>query len=97
MKKLFAFAMVATLAMPLFAQDGAATFKAKCTGCHGADGTKAMPAMGVKPLNTPDVQNKGAATLIGEVTNGVGKMPAFGGKLSGDEIKAAVNYVLTLK
>ena len=97
MKKLFAIAMVASLAMPLFAQGGDAIFKAKCAGCHGADGTKAIASMGVKPLNTPDVQGKGAATLIGEVTNGAGKMPAFGGKLSGDEIKSAVDYVLTLK
>jgi mono/diheme cytochrome c family protein len=97
MKKVFALAIVATMALPLFAADGAATFKAKCAGCHGADGTKAMPAMGVKPLNTPDVQGKGAATLTGEVTNGVGKMPAFSGKLSPDEISAAVAYVLSLK
>ena len=97
MKKLFALAIVATMAMPLFAADGAATFKAKCAGCHGADGSKAMPAMGVKPLNTSDVQGKGAAALTASVTNGVGKMPAFGGKLSAEEISAAVDYVLSLK
>jgi mono/diheme cytochrome c family protein len=97
MKKIFALAIVATMAMPLFAADGAATFKAKCAGCHGADGSKAMPAMGVKPINTADVKGKGAATLTGEVTNGVGKMPAFKGKLSDDEISATVAYVLTLK
>ncbi len=50
------FAIVATMAMPLFAADGAAIFKAKCAACHGADGMKAMPAMGVKPLNTPDIK-----------------------------------------
>ncbi len=43
MKKFFAFAIVATMAMPLFAADGAATFKAKCAGCHGADGSKPCP------------------------------------------------------
>ena len=97
MNKVFAFAVVATMAMPLFAADGAAIFKAKCAGCHGPDGTKSIPAMGVKPLNTSDVKGKGAATLTGEVTNGVGKMPAFGGKLSADEISAAVDYVVSLK
>ena len=55
MKRFLAFAIVATMAMPLFAADGAATFKAKCAGCHGADGTKAMAAMGVKPM-TPRQQ-----------------------------------------
>ncbi len=86
MKKFFAFAIVATMAMPLFAADGAAIFKAKCAGCHGADGLKAMPAMGVKPLNAPDTQAKSEAQLIAAITNGVGKMPAFDGKLSAEEI-----------
>jgi mono/diheme cytochrome c family protein len=97
MKKVLAFAIVATMAMPLFAADGAAIFKAKCAGCHGVDGSKAMPAMGVKPLNTPEIQGKGAAALTASVTNGVGKMPAFAGKLSAEEISAAVAYVLSLK
>jgi mono/diheme cytochrome c family protein len=97
MKKFFALAIVATMAMPLFAADGAGVFKAKCAGCHGADGSKAMPAMGVKPLNTSAIQGKGAATLTASVTNGVGKMPGFAGKLSAEEIGAAVDYVLSLK
>jgi mono/diheme cytochrome c family protein len=97
MKKLYALAIVATMAMPLFAVDGAATFKAKCAACHGPDGTKAMPAMGVKPINTPEVKALGEAGLTGIVTKGQGKMPAFGGKLTGEEITAAVKYVLSLK
>ena len=82
MKRFFAFAIVATMAMPLFAADGAATFKAKCAACHGADGTKAMPAMGVKPMNSPEVKAKSEAQLITAVTKGEGKMPPFDGKLS---------------
>ncbi len=97
MKRFFALAIVATMAMPLFAADGAAIFKAKCAGCHGADGLKAMAAMGVKPLNSPDIQAKSEAQLIVAVTKGEGKMPAFGGKLSDDEIKAAVTFVKGLK
>jgi cytochrome c6 len=97
MKKFFALAIVATMALPLFAADGAATFKAKCAGCHGADGTKAMPAMGVKPINSPEIKAKGAAALTTTVTKGQGKMPAFAGKLSDEEISAAVEYVLALK
>ena len=52
MKKFFALAIVATMAMPLFAADGAAIFKAKCARCHGADGSK--PARkGIKRARTP--------------------------------------------
>ena len=97
MKRLFAFATVAVMAMPLFAADGAAIFKTKCAACHGADGTKSMPAMGVKPLTSPEVKSKSEAQLITAVTNGEGKMPAFSGKLSSDEIKAAVAHVRSLK
>jgi cytochrome c6 len=97
MKRFFAFAIIATMAMPLFAADGAATFKAKCAACHGADGMKAMPAMGVKPLNSPAVKAKTEAQLITVVTKGEGKMPAFGAKLSPEEISAAVTFVKSLK
>jgi len=97
MKRLLAFAIVATMAIPLFAADGAATFKAKCAACHGADGLKAMPTMGVTPLNSPGVKAKTEAQLITVVTKGEGKMPAFGTKLSADEISAAVTFVKSLK
>ncbi len=97
MKKFFALAAVATMAMPLFAADGAATFKAKCAGCHGADGLKAMPAMGVKPLNSPDIQSQSEAQLAAVITSGKGKMPGFGGKLSPEEITSLATYVKSLK
>jgi mono/diheme cytochrome c family protein len=97
MKRFFALAIVATMAMPLFAADGAATFKAKCAGCHGPDGAKAMPAMGVKPLNTPATTGKSDAALIAIVSKGEGKMPAFAGKLTDPEIAGAVSYVKSLK
>jgi mono/diheme cytochrome c family protein len=98
MKRFFALAIVATMAMPLFAADGAVVFKSKgCVGCHGADGTKAMPAMGVKPLNSPEVKAKTDAQLVSVIAKGQGKMPAYAGKLSDDEIKAAVAFVRTLK
>jgi mono/diheme cytochrome c family protein len=97
MKRFFAIAFVAVMAMPLFAADGAAIFKTKCAACHGADGMKSMPAMGVKPLVSPEVKSKSDAQLITAITNGEGKMPAFNGKLSGDEIKATVAYVRSLK
>jgi mono/diheme cytochrome c family protein len=97
MKRFFAFAIVAIMAIPLFAADGAAVFKAKCAVCHGVDGTKTIPAMGVKPLVSPEVKAKSEAQLITIVTNGQRKMPAFAGKLSGEEIKAAVAHVRSLK
>ena len=90
-------ALVVSIAMPAFAADGAATFKAKCAMCHGADGTKENPGMGVKSLAGADVQKQSDADLVGAVTKGKGKMPAYAGKLSEDEIKGVVAFVRTLK
>ena len=91
------FALVVSIAMPAFAADGAATFKAKCAMCHGADGTKENPGMGVKSLAGADVQKQSDADLVGAVSKGKGKMPAYAGKLSDDEIKGVVAFVRTLK
>jgi len=91
------FALVVSIAMPAFAADGAATFKAKCAMCHGADGTKENPGMGVKSLAGADVQKQSDADLVGAVTKGKDEMPAYAGKLSDDEIKGVVAFVRTLK
>ena len=43
---LLVLALSVTMALPAFAQDGAATYKAKCAGCHGAEGQgKVGPAL----------------------------------------------------
>ena len=97
MKKVLAVAFVAALSTSLFAADGATIFKTKCAGCHGADGSKVIAAMGVKPVNTPEVKKMGAAGVANIVTKGQGRMPAFGSKLSPEEVKAVSAYVLTLK
>jgi mono/diheme cytochrome c family protein len=91
------FALVVSIAMPVFAADGSATFKAKCAMCHGADGTKENPGMGVKSLAGADIQKNSDADLVGAVSKGKNKMPAYAGKLSDDEIKGVVAFVRTLK
>jgi len=73
------------VAMPVFA-DGAATYTAKCKMCHGANGEK----------NFADL-SKSEVDLIKIATDGKGKMPAYKGKLSDDDIKAVVAYIKTLK
>ena len=82
------------------AADGAAIFKAKCAMCHGADGSASSgmgKSMGLKALGSPEVQKTSDADMTALVTNGKGKMPAFKGKLSDEEITAVVKYVKTLK
>ncbi len=96
-----AFAAVILMAGTVsFAQSsGEAVYKAKCQSCHGAEG---MPnpgiakAMGVKPVSDPSVKSQSEAQMIAVTTDGQGKMPAFKGKLSDDDIKASVEYFRSL-
>jgi mono/diheme cytochrome c family protein len=78
---------------------GAATYKAKCQMCHGADGQPSATGKAMKALafNSPELKSLPAATLIASVTNGKGKMPAYAGKLTDAQIKEVVAYVHTLQ
>jgi len=92
---------VCLLTAPLHAQDAAATFKAKCSVCHGADGSanSAMgKQLGAKDLRSEEVQKQTDAQLNAAITNGMGggKMPAYKGKLTDDQIKGLVSYVRSL-
>lgn len=92
------FSVAIALAVPSIAsaQDSPAdVYKAKCAGCHGADGTKTM--MGAKPLSGAEVQGMSDADLNAAITNGKGKMPAYKGKLTDAQITGLVGYVRTLK
>ena len=84
-----------------FAQSaGEAVYKANCQSCHGSTGTPnpgIAKAMGVKPTNDPEYKNVTAAQMADAVKNGKGKMKAFSGKLTDDQIKDAVAYFRTLK
>jgi mono/diheme cytochrome c family protein len=99
-KSLVLVACLALTSSAFAAADGAAVFKAKCAMCHGADGSASTgmgKTMGLKPLSSPEVQKMSDADLTALVTNGKGKMPAYKGKLTDDEIGAVVKYVKTLK
>jgi mono/diheme cytochrome c family protein len=82
-----------------FAQDGAATYKAKCAMCHSADGsgdTSTGKAMKVRDLRSADVQKQTDAQLTDIITNGKGKMPAYKGKLTDAQIKDLVGTIRDL-
>jgi mono/diheme cytochrome c family protein len=77
-----------------FAEDGAAIYKAKCAGCHGADGAgKVGPA--VKGTSLSD------ANIVDLLTKGTAGKKAPHGKgvagLTDDQAKAVATYVKSLK
>ena len=92
--------LVVALAPVAFAADGAATYKAKCASCHGADGKGQSPMgkkMNLRDLGSPEVQKQTDKELYDWTADGKGKMPAYKDKLSGDDIKALVAHMRTFK
>jgi mono/diheme cytochrome c family protein len=86
--------MAVSVALPAFAQDGAATYRAKCAVCHGPEGQgKVGPAL------------KGSSLTEGQITdlltkgNDAKKAPHKKAlsSLSADDAKAVAAYVKTLK
>ncbi|HTX75620.1 MAG TPA: cytochrome c [Terracidiphilus sp.] len=99
MKKQIALAVAIALSGAMgFAQSGEATYKANCQSCHGTAGT---PNPGIAKMmgiqNAADYNKNPEKEQIDAVTNGKGKMKAFSGKLTGDQIKDVVAYFRTLK
>ena len=86
---------------PAFAQNGGAdTYKAKCLMCHGATGLGDSPAgkaLKAASFKDPAVVKATDAEMIGIVTKGKNKMPAYEGKLTEAQIKAAIAYIRTLQ
>jgi len=83
--------LLAVCASPAFADDAAATFKAKCAMCHGSDGKGGK--MGTRDFASPEVKAETDAQLVDIITKGKGKMPAYSGKLTDADIKSLVTYV----
>ena len=92
-------AMLAALASPLYAADGEAVFNKTCKMCHGS-GMMNAPKAGDVEAWKPRLA-KGHEALYESAINGFrdkGVMPPKGGnsKLTDDEVKAAVDYMLGL-
>ena len=82
--------------------DAKATFDAQCAKCHGRDG-RAHTTRG-RLSHARDIANAAWQNevsderLFNSITKGKGKsMPAYGKKLSEDQIDALVRYVRQLK
>ena len=75
---------------------GAATFKAKCVLCHGADGAGNTPLgkqLQAANLRSKEVQKLSDEELHKVVHDGQANMPPFGEQLTDDEISQVIQYV----
>ncbi len=94
-----ALSLLIMTALPAQAQDVAATYKAKCAMCHGADGkgdTAAGRRTGARDFASPEVQKQPDANLEQITKKGKNKMPGYEGKVKESEIKDLVAYVRKL-
>src|SRR5882672_9682803 len=80
--------------------DGPALYGSKCAICHGKDGvgTPAWRAKGQPDLSSAEWQKSHSDQQIADrIRSGKGKMPAFGNKLSEDEVTMLVKQVRNLR
>jgi mono/diheme cytochrome c family protein len=91
-----------TLTSPGFVRaqnDVEKTYKTHCVLCHAPDGSGSAPtgkALKAEDLRSELIQKKTDAELAAAITNGKGKMPAFGKKLKPDQIAQLVAYIRAL-
>ncbi len=87
-------ALAVSVALPAFAQDGAATYKTKCAGCHGAEGQgKVGPALKGTSLTEDqiaDLLTKGSDAKKAPHKKGLSSLTA-------DDAKAVATFVKSLK
>jgi len=71
-------------------------FASKCAMCHGPGGsaqTTMAKNLKIRDFHSSDVQKQSDADLKTVITKGKGKMPAFDGKLTGEQIDQLVSYI----
>lgn len=82
---------------PAVALDGEAKYDGgtapSCASCHDG-GIAGAPRLG-NPDDWTDRKGKGLDELTQSVLDGIGAMPAYGGRYEDDEIRAAVEYMLS--
>lgn len=75
--------------------NGETIFNANCSACHSGGNNVIITEKTLKKdvLETNGMDSVDA--IVYQVTNGKNAMPAFGGRLTDNEIEDAANYVLT--
>ena len=76
-------------------------FSNNCARCHGKDGRASgvkAKVVGARNLTNAEWQDRASdERIFNSISNGKGKMPPYGKKLSEAEINSLVNYVRSLK
>lgn len=93
-------AAISFAAMPAFAGSagaGESVFSGNCAACHAGGQNVIMPEKTLQQDALVEFLDGGAneKAVIKQVTNGKNAMPAFGGRLSDEDIANVASYVIT--
>lgn len=88
------------VATPAFAGDAGAgekIFNANCAACHAGGQNVIMPekTLEKEALDQYLAGGRSEASVMTQVTNGKNAMPAFGGRLSDEDIANVASYVIS--
>lgn len=72
------------------AQDGQQLYQQNCAGCHGNEG-----GGGTGPALAGNGALRDAERTVDQIVNGGDGMPAYGGRLSNEQIAAVASYIRT--
>ncbi len=87
--------LMASPAMAADAGAGAQVFSANCAACHIGGGNVVNSAKTLKKDDLVAYGKDTAEAIVYQVTNGNGAMPAFGGRLTPEQIENVAAYVLS--
>jgi len=83
--------------LPAKSKDAKRLFKQRCVKCHGSDGTGNTTfgqIVGATNLTDPEWQQRvDDKRLVNSIKHGRGQMPAFGAKLTDEQITSLALYV----
>nr|YP_009298019.1 cytochrome c553 [Plocamium cartilagineum]AOM67957.1 cytochrome c553 [Plocamium cartilagineum] len=75
-------------------QLGEEIFSSNCAACHAGGNNAIMPEKTLKADILSENNMNSIQAITTQVTSGKNAMPAFGGRLSDDDIDNVANYVL---
>ena len=77
------------------AANGAKIFSANCAACHAGGNNAVNPQKTLKKADLEKYDKNSIDAIVTQVTNGKNAMPAFGGRLTSDQIEDVATYVLS--
>lgn len=93
-----AFSLLIVMVMPAYAADaaeGSKVFTANCAACHAGGNNLVISTKNLKKETLQDYGMFSSEAIQAQVTYGKNAMPAFGTRLSDEQIEHVAAYVLS--